>query len=112
MTKFAELGLSAPILDALTRLEFENATEIQAASIPHLHDGHDLTGIAQTGSGKTAAFVIPALERILQKEERAKPGMPRALILAPTRELAIQITETVKELSSCMRASCCTAQLR
>ncbi|UTW59190.1 DEAD/DEAH box helicase [Kordiimonas sp. SCSIO 12603] len=108
MTKFAELGLSAPILDALTRLEFENATEIQAASIPHLHDGHDLTGIAQTGSGKTAAFVIPALERILQKEERAKPGMPRALILAPTRELAIQITETVKELSSCMRASCCT----
>ncbi len=99
MTDFAALGLSAPVMTALDAEGFKTATDIQACAIPALIDGRDVIGLAQTGSGKTAAFVLPMIERLLGKGTKPKPGMPRALILAPTRELAIQITDAVKALS-------------
>jgi len=108
MTTFDTLGVSTPILRALAALNFEKPTEIQTAAIPILKNGDDVIGVAQTGSGKTAAFVIPLLERLHNRAERPKPGMPRALILAPTRELAIQITETIKSLGSQTTVTCCT----
>jgi len=108
MTSFETLGVGAPILRTLETLGFENPTEIQAAAIPSLMSGDDLIGVAQTGSGKTAAFVIPMLERLAGHADKPKPGMPRALILAPTRELAIQITDMIKELSTGTSARCCT----
>jgi len=108
MTSFDALGVGAPILRALEHLGFDQPTEIQAAAIPCLLNGDDLIGVAQTGGGKTAAFVIPMLERLAGRAEKPKPGMPRALILAPTRELAIQITEKIKELSMGTPARCCT----
>ena len=95
MTDFATLGLSAPVLDALVQEDFTTATEIQAQTIPLLLSGRDVVGLAQTGSGKTGAFVLPMIERLMQNSEHPKPGMPRALILAPTRELAIQITDAM-----------------
>jgi len=108
MTSFETLGVSAPILRALETLGFSAPTEIQAAAIPSLMDGNDLIGVAQTGGGKTAAFAIPMLERLAGQADKPKPGMPRALILAPTRELAIQITDKIKELSTGTNARCCT----
>jgi len=108
MTTFEKLGVSAPIVRTLDALNFETPTEIQTAAIPVLKNGDDVIGVAQTGSGKTAAFVIPVLERLNDRSERAKPGMPRALILAPTRELAIQITEAIKSLGSQTSVTCCT----
>ncbi len=99
MTDFAALGLSAPVMTALDAEGFKTATEIQARTIPALMEGRDVIGLAQTGSGKTAAFVLPMIERLLGHGTKPKPGMPRALILAPTRELAIQITDAVKALS-------------
>ena len=108
MTTFEELAISAPILRALAEMDFTTPTDIQAATIPAIRDHQDVIGVAQTGSGKTAAFVIPALESMAEYTEHAKPGMPRALILAPTRELAIQITDKIKELGRFMRTSCCT----
>ena len=108
MTSFETLGVGAPILRALDHLGFDAPTEIQAAAIPSLMAGDDLIGVAQTGGGKTAAFVIPMLERLAGHSDKPKPGMPRALILAPTRELAIQITDKIKELSTGTSARCCT----
>jgi ATP-dependent RNA helicase RhlE len=108
MTSFETLGVSAPILRAIETLGFDKPTEIQAAAIPILMQGDDLIGVAQTGGGKTAAFVIPLLERLAGHDDKPKPGMPRALILAPTRELAIQITDKIKELSGGTSARCCT----
>jgi len=99
MTDFAALGLSAPVMTALDAEGFKTATQIQAHTIPALLEGRDVIGLAQTGSGKTAAFVLPMIERLLGHGTKPKPGMPRALILAPTRELAIQITDAVKALS-------------
>jgi ATP-dependent RNA helicase RhlE len=108
MSDFATLGLSASMKRSLEHINFTNPTPIQVETIPLLLQNRDLIGIAQTGSGKTAAFVIPLLEKLAMFEERALPQMPRALILAPTRELAIQTTDRIKELSVGMRASCCT----
>jgi ATP-dependent RNA helicase DeaD len=87
-TTFAELGLSPPILTGLAELGYEAPTSIQAHTIPPLLAGRDLVGQAQTGTGKTAAFALPILERL-------DVGLPRvqALVLAPTRELAIQVAE-------------------
>jgi ATP-dependent RNA helicase RhlE len=108
MTSFDALGVGAPILRALEHIGFDKPTEIQAAAIPSLMNGDDLIGVAQTGGGKTAAFVIPMLERLAGHADKPKPGMPRALILAPTRELAIQITDKIQELSVGTNAKCCT----
>ncbi len=81
---FAELGLSQPILEAITRIGFVNPTPIQAAVIPTALSGKDVIGLAQTGSGKTAAFVLPIAERLTHGQ-----GV-RCLILSPTREIALQ----------------------
>lgn len=108
MSDFSLLGLSAPMKRALEHQNFTQPTPIQEETIPTLLTGRDLIGVAQTGSGKTAAFVIPLLEKLAMFTERAKPHMPRAVILAPTRELAIQTTDRIKELSTGMKASVCT----
>jgi ATP-dependent RNA helicase DeaD len=85
---FAELGLAEPLLKALTEVGYEAPTPIQAKTIPALLDGRDLIGQAQTGTGKTAAFALPILQRLdLTRAET------QALVLAPTRELAIQVAE-------------------
>ena len=96
MDSFNKLNLSQPILKAIATEGYGKPTPIQAKAIPELLAGRDLLGIAQTGTGKTAAFALPMLERLAQKTERAARGTCRALILTPTRELAAQIAESFK----------------
>jgi len=104
MTKdFAALGVDPRILAALHERGYETPTPIQERSIPPLLDGADLLGIAQTGTGKTAAFSIPMLQILDEDHERARPGHPRALVLAPTRELAIQIKDACIAYGSKLR---------
>jgi ATP-dependent RNA helicase RhlE len=100
---FASLGLAEPLLRAIEARKFETPTPIQADSIPSLLANRDLLGVAQTGSGKTAAFALPILQHLGAQQFRAAPFVARALILAPTRELALQIDETVRALSIHMR---------
>ncbi|EHI6810819.1 DEAD/DEAH family ATP-dependent RNA helicase [Salmonella enterica] len=97
-TTFADLGLKAPILEALTDLGYEKPSPIQAECIPHLLGGRDVLGMAQTGSGKTAAFSLPLLNN-LDPELKA----PQILVLAPTRELAVQVAEAMTDFSKHMR---------
>lgn len=89
---FTDLKIIKPILDALTKEGYEKPTPIQAQAIPHLLEGKDLLGTAQTGTGKTAAFAIPILQNLSHKN--TKNHQIKALILTPTRELAIQIEES------------------
>ena len=96
MTKFTDLGLAEILLRALTHEGYETPTPIQAQAIPSLLQGRDLLGIAQTGTGKTAAFALPILQRILNDRRRPAPYTTRALILAPTRELAAQIADSFR----------------
>lgn len=99
MTHFNELGLAAPLLKTLEALGYSTPTPIQAQSIPILLEGHDLLGIAQTGTGKTASFALPILHQLnlSQKDgERPKKSV-RGLVLAPTRELATQIGDSFRE---------------
>ncbi len=98
MKQFSELGLSSEILKAIDRLGFEQASPIQAEAIPLLMAGHDLVGQSQTGSGKTAAFGIPALERTEAGRKEVQ-----VLILCPTRELAVQVSEEVYRLAAFKR---------
>lgn len=88
---FADLGLSPKVLSAVTDAGYTNPTPIQAGAIPHALQGKDVLGIAQTGTGKTAAFVLPMITRL--EKGRARARMPRTLILEPTRELAAQVEE-------------------
>ena len=97
MTSFSDLGLAAPLLKAVAGANYTAPTPIQAQAIPPALAGHDVLGIAQTGTGKTAAFALPIITR-LQTGPRAVANSPRALILAPTRELAAQIGETFRVL--------------
>ena len=94
MTTFAELGLAEPILKALIAEGYTTPTPIQAQAIPHVMLGRDVQGIAQTGTGKTAAFAVPILHRLLADRRHAKPRSCRVLVLSPTRELASQIAES------------------
>ena len=96
MTTFAALDLCAPLLSAIDKQGFTAPTDIQAAAIPPLMEGADLMGAAQTGGGKTAAFLLPILHKLAEENKRPEPGAPRVLILAPTRELAQQIGDTVR----------------
>src|SRR4029078_3738025 len=91
---FSELGLSAEVLKAIDKLGFEQAAPIQTKAIPILMEGRDVVGESQTGSGKTAAFAIPAIEKS-DPQRRAV----QVLILCPTRELAIQVAEETYKLS-------------
>ncbi len=93
MTTFADLGLSPKILKALELTNMTTPTPIQAQAIPHIMKGHDLMGLAQTGTGKTAAFGLPLLHRLLDIGHPPAPRHVRALVLAPTRELVAQIAE-------------------
>ena len=90
---FEELNLSAPLLRAVQEAGYETPSPIQAAAIPPVLSGRDLMGCAQTGTGKTAAFALPMLDRLTANPPRRK-GAIRALILTPTRELALQIGES------------------
>ncbi|MEA3037250.1 MAG: ATP-dependent helicase RhlE [Sphingomonadales bacterium] len=93
---FEHLGLSQPVLQALALKEYKDATPIQAKAIPILLQGRDLLGIAQTGTGKTAAFMLPSIDRLTQSNKRPQPRTCRMLVLAPTRELASQIAESAR----------------
>ena len=88
---FADLGLSESLLKTLSEIGYETPSPIQAQCIPVLLDGHDILGMAQTGTGKTAAFALPLMETI-----DIKVAKPQALILTPTRELAIQVAEALQ----------------
>ncbi|WP_445681124.1 DEAD/DEAH box helicase [Radicibacter daui] len=103
MTNFADLGLTGPILSALADEKHSEPTPIQEAAIPHALDGKDVLGIAQTGTGKTAAFVLPTLQRLVASRRRLEGGEARAVILSPTRELAGQIFSRVKAYGKNMR---------
>lgn len=98
MRTFAELELNPQLLLAVEEIGFERPTAIQAGVIPHGMDGRDILASAPTGTGKTAAFVLPLLQHLLDFP-RQKPGPARALILTPTRELAMQIAEQAKALA-------------
>ena len=89
---FQETGLSPKVLQAVEAAGYTTPTPIQAQAIPHALAGRDVLGIAQTGTGKTAAFTLPMLCRLEQGRARAR--MPRTLILEPTRELAAQVEES------------------
>jgi ATP-dependent RNA helicase RhlE len=92
---FAELGLDPRLLAALAREGYVTPTPIQAQAIPHLLGGRDLLGLAQTGTGKTAAFLLPILHRLAAHRRPAPPRCANVLILAPTRELASQIDQSI-----------------
>ncbi|WP_431268775.1 DEAD/DEAH box helicase [Dankookia sp. P2] len=96
MTQFNELGLAAPLLRALDEAGYTTPTPIQAQAIPTVLSGRDLLGIAQTGTGKTAAFALPILHRLNEKGGRPPRGGCRALVLSPTRELSSQIADSFK----------------
>jgi ATP-dependent RNA helicase RhlE len=98
--KFTELPLVAPLQFSLKEAGYETPTPIQEKAIPLILEGHDLLGVAQTGTGKTAAFCLPILQILAKHHIRREPKCPRALILTPTRELAIQIHENLKTYST------------
>jgi len=96
-------ALMPELQKALAAEGYETPTPIQEQCIPHLLDGRDLLGTAQTGTGKTAAFVLPLLQKLSRNTTRPWPGTPRALILAPTRELAAQIGASISAYGSFLR---------
>ena len=98
---FASLGLEAPLLTTLETLGYEEPTPIQREAIPPLLAGRDLLGQAATGTGKTAAFALPMLQRIAHAEK----ARPSALVLVPTRELAIQVGEAMQRYGKELRMS-------
>ncbi|MEL6861020.1 MAG: DEAD/DEAH box helicase [Pseudomonadota bacterium] len=99
MTHFSDLGLHKQVLKAVTEQGYETPTPIQLQSIPHLLKDRDLLGIAQTGTGKTAAFALPTLDYLVRSSRPRQPQSCRVLVLAPTRELALQITESFRTYS-------------
>ena len=100
---FADLGLSPKLLEAIENAGYSEPTPIQAGAIPPALAGRDVLGIAQTGTGKTASFTLPLIERL--SRGRAKARMPRSLIIAPTRELAAQCAENFETYSKGQRLS-------
>lgn len=106
--QFNQLGLSKAVLAALEAKGYSEATPIQAQAIPSLLDGKDLLGIAQTGTGKTAAFMLPSIDRLVASGQRAQPRGCRMLVLAPTRELAAQIAQSAIEYSKGTGLRVCT----
>ncbi|HTN40136.1 MAG TPA: DEAD/DEAH box helicase, partial [Asticcacaulis sp.] len=100
MTKlFSDLGLASTLLIQLEKAGYTTPTPIQAQAIPYLLDGHDLLGIAQTGTGKTAAFALPILQKLLAERKMPVPRQTRVLVLSPTRELASQIADSFAQYS-------------
>ncbi|WP_414900501.1 DEAD/DEAH box helicase [Sphingomonas flavalba] len=105
MTSFSQLGLAEPILKALTAKGYDTPTPIQAQAIPPVLAGRDLCGIAQTGTGKTAAFALPALDHFVRHPKPTPIQGCRMLVLSPTRELAAQIAASFREYSRFVRLS-------
>ncbi len=105
---FAHLGLADPLVRAIEAKGYTNPTPIQQQSIPTLLEGRDLLGIAQTGTGKTAAFVLPSIQRLTAQGKRVLPTHCRMLVLAPTRELASQIAESARGYGQFSRTSVAT----
>jgi ATP-dependent RNA helicase RhlE len=105
LTHFNELSLNAHLLKALESEGYQTPTPIQARAIPELLKGRDLLGIAQTGTGKTAAFALPILDHLAKIKGRPERGTCRALILSPTRELAAQIGESFRTYGKFLRLS-------
>ena len=101
--KFTEMGLSPQLLKAVDKMGFEEATPIQSETIPYALKGRDVLGQAQTGTGKTAAFGLPLLEKI---DPYAKEV--QALVISPTRELAIQTGQELYQLGEEKRVQCLT----
>ncbi len=102
---FSDLGVAEPLCRALAADGYTRPTPIQERSIPVLLEGRDLLGIAETGTGKTAAFALPILQKLAAEAGRPAPKAPRALILAPTRELAVQILDSFKSYGRHARLS-------
>jgi len=105
---FQTLGLSEPLVRALEAKGYTTPTPIQAQSIPILLEGGDLLGIAQTGTGKTAAFVLPSIQRLAESAKRVLPTHCRMLVLAPTRELASQIADNARGYAKFSKLSVAT----
>lgn len=105
MTSFTELGLDQALLNALIAGKYTQPTPIQTQAIPPVLAGRDLLGIAQTGTGKTAAFALPILHRLAANNRRPAPKTCRALVLSPTRELASQIAEKFRAYGREMKLS-------
>ena len=105
LTNFSDLGLAEPVLRAFTHEGYTSPTPIQAQAIPPVLAGRDLLGLAQTGTGKTAAFAAPILTRLLAEPRRPAPRTARVLILAPTRELAAQIADSFRAYARFARLS-------
>ena len=95
---FSSLALDSGLQAAISKLGFDRCTPIQAQTLPLALEGHDLAGQAQTGTGKTAAFLLATMNRLLTEPAKGPEGQPRAFILAPTRELAVQIHEDALQL--------------
>ncbi len=108
VTKFSELGLIEPLQRALAAKGYDIPTPIQAQAIPALLEGRDLCGIAQTGTGKTAAFALPSLHHLAENLKHTPPQGCRMLVLAPTRELASQIAESFVQYGKFLRLSVAT----
>ena len=95
---FTKLGLSKPLIEAIAKQKFEKPYPIQEQAIPAILNGNDILGIAQTGSGKTASYVLPILEQF-QNYPASKNRHIKALVLVPTRELAVQVHDVFTVLS-------------
>jgi len=105
LTQFSDFGLAEPIAKALAAEGYHTPTPIQAQAIPSVMTGRDLCGIAQTGTGKTAAFALPTLHRLSLQPKSPTRGSVRCLVLAPTRELASQIADSFRAYGRFMRLS-------
>src|SRR5690606_24233505 len=104
LMSFESLGVAPALLRALSEQGYTSPTPIQAESIPLVLAGHDLLGGAQTGTGKTAAFGLPLLQRLSALTPAKGPRKPRALVLVPTRELAVQVEENLRAYAQIGRA--------
>src|SRR5438874_7766297 len=100
LPSFVDFGLLPNLLEALAIEGYATPTPIQSRAIPHVLAGRDLCGIAQTGTGKTAAFALPILHRLSTRTRRPVPRSCRALVLSPTRELASQIAQSFETYGS------------
>ena len=103
MTDFDSLGLAEPVLRAVAAEGYQTPTPIQNEVIPNMLAGRDILGIAQTGTGKTAAFVLPLLNAISDSQRKTQPKTYRALILVPTRELAAQVADSIRTYGKIVR---------
>ena len=97
-TKFENLNLNSPLLKVLNEEGYDYPTPIQFQTIPSALQGSDILGVAQTGTGKTAAFTLPILQKLNSTQSRDKFRHPKAIILSPTRELTIQIKLDILKL--------------